>query len=290
VVANTSVAFADNQDIENLEVGASESETEKAGIRIPILMYHHIDDEPSTVSVVTPDKFKEDVLTLLENGYTPVFLTDLIAYLEGNLDLPDRPVIITFDDGYRSNYEYAFPVAKELEVKLTISLIGWSMGRDTFIESDKPIIPHMTWEEAQEMYDSGWVDIQNHTFDLHSPEGNSYGYGQKAGMGLLALESESESVYARRITKDLIRHQNDINNNVGKIPEIMCLPYGAYSAKTEDVLKGLGFKGSMTTIEGVRTYKTLSDLWAMPRLNVSNDLSGIRLIERIIGANESITN
>ncbi len=280
ILTNLTVVFADHSTNEKGEV-----EFEKPGVRVPILMYHHIADEPTTVSVVTPDKFEEDVQILLENGFTPIFLTELIDYLEGGSELPDQPVIITFDDGYRSNYEYAYPVAKELEVKFTISLIGWSMGRETFIDSDKAIIPHFTWEEAKEMYDSGWVDIQNHSFDLHSPAGKSYGYAKETGTGLLALESETEGAYARRITLDLIGHQNDINKKIGKIPEIMCLPYGAYNANTEETLKKLGFKGSMTTVEGVRTYSSPSDLWAMPRINVSNDLSGMRLIERINTAN-----
>ncbi|NMR85779.1 polysaccharide deacetylase family protein, partial [Vibrio parahaemolyticus] len=80
-------------------------------IKVPVLMYHHISDEVNNSMVVSKDKFYEDMITLKEAGYEGIFLTDLYEYLQGNTTLPDKPIIITFDDGYSSFYEIAYPIA-----------------------------------------------------------------------------------------------------------------------------------------------------------------------------------
>lgn len=261
--------------------------TELTGVRVPILMYHHISNQVLNGGIVTPEKFEDDIKSLLEEGYTPIFISDLSDYLNGYNTLPDKPIIITFDDGYESNYEYAYPVAKALGVKITISPIGWSVGRSTFLNSDLAITPHFTWEEAKEMYDSGLVDFQNHTYDLHSPEGLSYGQENSVSKGVLALEGENFEAYKTRLTSDLMRLQYDMFQETGHISTILCYPYGAYSEDSERILKSIGYIGSLTTREGVRTYYTPSDLWAMPRLNVTNALRGQALIEKIEAAYEN---
>lgn len=254
---------------------------ETQGIDVPVLMYHHISDEVKNGTVVTPEKFKQDMELLKEEGYEGIFLTELADYLNGYIELPEKPIVITFDDGYYSNYEYAFPIAKELEMKMTISVIGWSVGRTTFIDSDNPITPHFAWKEAKEMQDSGFVDIQNHTFDLHSPEGESYGYNTVANKGVLPFNEENFSVYKKRLMNDLLKLNIQIFNEVGNCSTFLTFPYGAYTDETERALKSIGFVGSLTTESGIRNYKSLSDLWEMPRVNVVQGLSGYKLINAI---------
>ena len=71
------------------------------------------------------------------------------------------------DDGYRSNYTKAYPVLKEKNMKALISIIGWSVGRETMPGGIIPINPHCSWAELKEMQDSGLVEIGNHTYDMH---------------------------------------------------------------------------------------------------------------------------
>ena len=93
---------------------------EVKGIVVPVLMYHHLSEDVSSEAVVSPSKFESDIKTLKAEGFTGIFLSDLHDYLNGHADLPEKPIIITFDDGYTSNYDYAYPIAKEHEMKITI--------------------------------------------------------------------------------------------------------------------------------------------------------------------------
>lgn len=254
---------------------------EEKGVVVPVLMYHHLSEDVASEAVVSPSKFESDIKTLKAEGFTGIFLSDLHDYLNGHADLPEKPIIITFDDGYTSNYEHAYPIAKEYEMKITISVIGWSLGRDTFMDGIRPITPHFGWEEMREMLSSGYVDIQNHTHDLHSPKGLSYGNGDEAGLGVLSLEKEVFQAYEKRLKKDVLKLNVDIFSETDHMPTFFFYPYGAHDDKSERVLSKLGFVGTLTTIEGVRAYKDLKDLKMIPRLNVPNHLTGQDLIEKI---------
>lgn len=250
-------------------------------IKIPVLMYHHISDEVNNSMVVSKDKFLEDIITLKEAGYETIFLTELHDYLKGNTVLPKKPIIITFDDGYSSFYEIAYPIAKETDMKLTVSIIGWSVGRDTMMDDKTPIIPHFSWEQAKEMIDSGLVDIQNHTYDLHSTEGYSAGFNKPTAKGVMKLKGENEYKYRMRLRDDLVTLNYLTYNNTRHIPLFLVYPYGAYSDLTEKAIYNFGFKGSLTSDEGIREYKTVNDLKKMPRINVTNDLKGEKLLNKI---------
>lgn len=257
--------------------GFSETDLAPEPVKIPILMYHHIAEIATSEMVVTLSKFRSDMSYLKNANYNTIFVEDLIAYLNGVKELPENPVIITFDDGYTSNYAYAFPIAKEFGMKMTISIIGWSMGRTFEMDGETPIIPHFTWEEAKEMTASGLISLQNHTFDLHSPPGKSFAQRFKVNRGVLPLSGEHPKAYERRLTRDLIRHSIDMRDKLGKLPEIICYPYGAYTKLTEQLVKNMGFVGSFSTKPGIRLYASLDDLWEMPRFNVdeSTDLSAL---------------
>ena len=76
-------------------------------------------------------------------------------------------MIVTFDDGYSSFYELAFPILKELSIQATVFPIGVSVGKDTYKDTGISIIPHFNWQQAQEMASSGLVSIQSHSYDMH---------------------------------------------------------------------------------------------------------------------------
>lgn len=250
-------------------------------IKVPVLMYHHISDEVNNSMVVSKDKFYEDMITLKEAGYEGIFLTDLYEYLQGNTTLPDKPIIITFDDGYSSFYEIAYPIAQETNMKLTVSIIGWSVGRDKMVDNKTPIIPHFSWIEAKEMLDSGLIDIQNHTYDLHSPEGYSLGLNNPTAKGMMKLNGENNYRYRIRLRDDLITLNYLTYNNTGHIPSFIAYPYGMYSDLTESAIYSFGFKGSLTSDEGIREFKTVNDLKKIPRINITNFIKKEELLRTI---------
>ncbi|MEG1828018.1 polysaccharide deacetylase family protein [Niameybacter sp.] len=129
---------------------------------IPVLMYHEFKDQvgplesEQSISVET-QLFREQLQELKDNGYTTINFKVLKDYLDGVGGLPDKPVIITTDDGYLSNYTKAYPILKEFDMQATYFITPAYVGIQT-------TMPHFTWEQAQEMEESGLIDMQSHTF------------------------------------------------------------------------------------------------------------------------------
>ena len=95
-------------------------------------MYHHLDDEVTNSSVITPERFEEHLAALKDAGFNAITLHQLAAYVEKGEELPDNPVVITFDDGYSSNYELAYPLLKKYDMAATINVIGVSVGAEIY--------------------------------------------------------------------------------------------------------------------------------------------------------------
>ena len=131
------------------------------------------------------------------------------------------------------------------------------------------------------MIKSNCIEIQNHTFDLHSQKGLSYGYDTDVNLGMLPLEHENNSSYINRITVDLLKLNNLSKENLDTIPNFIIYPYGAYNDTLENIIENLGFVGSVTINKGIRTYKSLKDLREIPRLNITENLKGSDLIKAI---------
>ena len=153
---------------------------ERRTVSLPILLYHEINDTGEGESIISKQVFITHLDALKEAGYQTVTFQQLIDFVENGVDLAQKPILITFDDGYVSNYEIAYPALKERDMQATIFIIGNSVGKDTYKETGSPMIPHFSYEQAQEMVKSGTISIQSHTYDLHQYEpleGNKYREG-----------------------------------------------------------------------------------------------------------------
>lgn len=288
----------DNGQIENKKVtainGVVSAEVKpilttigKPAVRVPILMFHDLSTGPSKGSTLNVDEFKMVLRALKDNNYNTITLADLYEYLTlKDVDLPANPIILTFDDGYYSNYQYAYPLLKEMNMKAVFSVIGWSIGKDeclkdTFRKGAKgqtKMIKHFNEVEMQEMVRSGVIEIENHTFDLHSDYGLSSGYHEPAGKGAGKLKDESFTNYKMRLARDLVYMNEIIKEIVGHKPMFMTYPYGFYNPESERIIKELGFKGSLTIQKGIRLYKSIDDLYEIPRIEIKcfDDLRAIK--------------
>ncbi|HAS74810.1 MAG TPA: hypothetical protein DCS67_11760, partial [Clostridiales bacterium UBA8960] len=135
--------------------------------RVPIVMYHDIKLEQDDSGNRTVKQFESDLKAYKDAGFNTIHYEDLINFVYKGVSLPENPLIITFDDGYLSNYEYAFTLLKKYEMKAVISIIGWSVGLDYDPIRQRAINPHFTYAQAKEMIDSGLLEIQSHSFDMH---------------------------------------------------------------------------------------------------------------------------
>lgn len=251
------------------------------GVKIPVLMYHHISDDISNNSIVTEKKFRDDMEKLKKNGYTSITLEELYEILtDTNKSFPKKPIVITIDDGYKSNYEYIYPILEDLEMKASISIIGSLIGKKKIKRNNRKIKEHFNNDEMKEMSESGIIDIQNHTYDLHSSNGKATFSGKKVNLGLLPFDNESYNEYKKRLKKDLMKNQKIISKSLKDEAEFIIFPYGVSTSDTDTIIKELGFKGSITIKPGIRVYKDLSDLYNIPRINISNDIDVIEEIKK----------
>jgi len=249
-------------------------------IDVPILMYHHISkDVKDKDTTVTPQHFRSQLTALKESGYNTILCKDLIAYVNQGIELPENPVLITFDDGYTSVYQYAYPILKELGMKATTSIIGISVGKNKYKDTDIEIIPHFDYNKAREMYLSGVMDIQSHSFNMHDSKTI-----EKTGReDALRKEGESESQYISFFKNDYLKSKEGMEKNIGNRVYAYFYPHGKSSVLSEVLLKELGNQISVTTEPGSNTVRKglPQSLYALKRINVLDDLSGKELIEKI---------
>ncbi|MFA6584740.1 MAG: polysaccharide deacetylase family protein [Elusimicrobiaceae bacterium] len=138
---------------------------------MPVLMYHKIGYAPANSRLkklwVTPENFAKQVAWLLRKGFTPVLFKDLHDAQKGAGVLPDNPVLITFDDGYKNNYTNAFPILKERGAKGNVFLTYNTVGKHNLWHdpASEGWIEMLTWPQISEMYASGVFDFGSHTIN-----------------------------------------------------------------------------------------------------------------------------
>ena len=247
---------------------------------VPILMYHHIDENDSGGMIVTPELFEENLAALSAHGYTAITFDDLDAYVRRGSPLPEKPVLITFDDGYRSNYIKAYPLLKQYGMKATIFMVGVTTGRSTYKDTGVEIIPHFSYAEAKEMYDSGYICIGSHTYDFHRVESLDK---ENYRNGATQLENETDSEFAELFLSDIIKSKSEIEANVGNTVRYLAYPQGVHSTLTDVCVKQAGYYATVTVQEApnIIIKGIPQTLYNMNRIGVYPDTTGEKLIERI---------
>ena len=193
--------------------------------------------------------------------------------------MPENPVLITFDDGYTSNYELAYPILEKYNMKAVINVIGVTTGKDSYKDTGAAIIPHFTYEEAREMAESGVIEIQSHSFDMHNTEALDEDYRQ----GVYKKAGETDEEYIEAFCSDFKRSEKEILDNTGNRVISYAYPNGFYTTLSEVLLSRMGVRITMTVEEGMNTViKGLpQSLRAMKRYRVHEGISGEKLVERL---------
>jgi len=228
------------------EMQASAATTDASEIELPIIMYHAILDTDSTDNqyVVSPKLLEKDLQYIKQKGYTPVFMSEVIDFVEGSGQLPEKPIVITFDDGYYNNYHYAFPLLKKYNMKAVISIVGKMTDEYSNSEDKNLNYAHVSWDDVLEMHLSGYWEIQNHSYDCHTYTGRN---------GVSQVSNESYSDYESFLSSDISALQDKIAYVTGVAPNTFTYPFGAFSKDTDTILKELGFKATLSCTEGVST-------------------------------------
>lgn len=236
-------------------------------LKLPIIMYHGLMEKENRQNeyMIDPVFFEQDLKYLSDNGYNTIFLSDLIEHFEKGTPIPENPVVITFDDGYLNNYTYAYPILKKYKAKAIISPIGLSADDAENEEYRSPLWSQCTWSQLKEMADSGLVEIQNHTYNLHKLTSNSRGVAAKNG--------ESYEEYKKRLLIDLTTANDRIKDKIGTKPCTFVYPFGAKSEYTEEIVRSLGFKAILDCENKMNYISDKEDLFRLHRFLRPNDLS-----------------
>ncbi|SUP40171.1 polysaccharide deacetylase family protein [Veillonella criceti] len=133
---------------------------------IPVLNYHQVNDEKFSPLTMKTSDFDAQMAYLHNQGYHAITLNQLYNYLQHNVALPEKPVVITFDDGYVDNYEEAMPILQKYGMKATLFMIGDSIGAPGFLNA----------EQLKAMESNHIFDVESHTYthkDLRSMSGEA---------------------------------------------------------------------------------------------------------------------
>ena len=245
---------------------------------VPVLMWHNLAEESSGDMTISVDTFRAQIEALHEAGFKTVSLQQLYDYVHFGTELPEKPIVLTFDDGYFSNYEYAFPILQEYDMQATIFAIGVSVGKDTYKDTDHAMTPHFGADEAREMVDSGLISVQSHTFDMHQwppfEDGNA-----QVRETLLPFDGEADADYEAAVEADFAESRELLESITGQPVNTLAFPEGAYVTLTQDALRSAGAELTFTTVRAVNTVvKGLpQSLCAMPRFGMteSADMSAL---------------
>jgi peptidoglycan/xylan/chitin deacetylase (PgdA/CDA1 family) len=245
------------------------------GHRFVSIAFHDVDDRASELGsdAVTSTRLVQFFDWLKGSGWAPVSLDDLAAAARGQRPLPDKAILITFDDGYKSLYTRVFPLLKVYRYPIVAALVGvWMEGEAGGTVSyggDKrvPRSNFVSWAEAREMQASGLVEFASHSYALHrgvqaNPQGSMTPTAVTWRYDPATRQYEDDRQYAARIRADLARSRDQLAANLGRAPRAMVWPYGRYSGPGLDVAKELGFSFAFT-LEVEPAYT--SDLFAIHR-------------------------
>ena len=250
--------------------------------RIPILMYHHFADDKKNPSVViSAEMFESHIKALCDAGYTTISFEELCAFVFDNAELPERPIIITSDDGYTSVYDTAFPILKKYGVKATVFVIGILHGQTLYKDTAYPVFPlHFGDDEGRIMAQSGILSIQSHSYDMHQVE--SY-ETPPFRIGVLPMDGESEDEYIAAFKADFERSAEQIENITGIRPFVFSYPYGRSTDLSEKLLSDYGVKVTLTIKKGPNYVKRNSpdSLFGLKRYNVPGNMTAAELLSMI---------
>lgn len=232
-----------------------------------VLSYHDIRDDvlrkgDPDIYAISTQNFAAHLDWINGNGYIPVSMADVVAASRGERALPEKAVLLTFDDGLRSVYTHAFPLLRAYGYPALVAPVtDWvelaadrtinygprrPFGRDDFL----------TWAQLREMRDSGLVEIASHTHAMHegiiaNPQGNEMPsvitrrYVPATGI------YETQDAYLARIRSDLDASASAIERGTGQRPRAVVWPYAAYSDQTNEIAESLGMRVSFD-LEGAQ--------------------------------------
>ncbi len=195
---------------------------------LPVITYKNISNEENGYTV-TKEQFEKDLAFLIEKGYNSVVARDLVKFTMGLSELPQNPVLITFDGGYRSFLAEAFPLLEKYNTRAVVNIVGeyTDIFSKDVPKDDKST--RLSWEEIKYLHYSPFAEIGN----------NSYSFYE-----------ENKNPTKTQVKEDVLRLQQLLAENIYNISLVFAYPHNFYSKETEKVINDLEFKVTLLETEG----------------------------------------
>lgn len=252
-------------------------------ITVPVLLYHNIlenGDSGRNDNNIPLDDFIHQMDLLRRSGRQTISFDDLIAYVYEGAPLPEHPVIITFDDGYRSNYTLAYPVLKARGFHGTIFTIGCSIGHTRYKDTQYSMTPHFGAAEMADMTASNLITIASHTYDMH--QWAPFESGDAVRESILPLAGETEAHYIAALKQDVALQQKAFQSAGLEPCRILAFPKGLHSPLTDVTLRECGYLATVTTDntrENTVTRGLPQSLIALGRMTLSQSITDEEILE-----------
>lgn len=219
---------------------------------IPVLNYHQINDKDHNALTVPVADFEREMAYLKADGYTSITPEQLSDHLKYGKPLPEKPVMITFDDGYRDNYTNAFPILQKYGFTASIFLVSDFMGR---------FDNYLTWEQVQEMSEAG-INMESHTLS----------HVELAGL-------PHDELYKQLMGGKLATEWKTL-----KFVKYMAYPCGNMDEAAMTAVKDCGYEGGFTVRYDL--VHSWDDAYEMPRVPIFGNVQGsfLRFKLRLHGA------
>ncbi|MFZ1218386.1 MAG: poly-beta-1,6-N-acetyl-D-glucosamine N-deacetylase PgaB [Chthoniobacterales bacterium] len=261
----------------------------RAAERFASVAFHEVVDHKGDLDdeAVTVDRLIGFFEWLRGNRWTAISLDDIEAARRGEKTLPERSILITFDDGYRSLYTRVFPLVLAYRIPIVAALVGSWMDapQGSMVNYGQKQVPRehfLSWDEACEMAQSGLVEVASHSYDLHhgvlgNPQGNELPAGNTRvytpGSGY-----ETEAQFRSRIGNDLTRSRELLANRLGRPPRAIAWPYGRYNGIGLEEARKAGFEFSLSLLPEPASIK---EPMAIARYLPTNDPSLATMVDNI---------
>lgn len=244
-------------------------------VQLPILMYHHISPDPLRRGdyVVSPETFENDLKYLSSLGYTCIGLQELLDYVDGRGSLPEKSVMITFDDGQRSFAEYALPLLEKYDMCAVAAIVG--KYADDYTQSGDTSVSYayMAWSELAELAADPHVELQSHSYDMHS-------LGRRRGCAMMRGEGEAD--YRKAFSKDMTLLSERFRKHIGAEPIAFAYPFGIRNSLCRELLTEKGFRALFTCDERVNVIsRDPGCLYELGRFNRPDGADRYELFRRM---------
>lgn len=261
-----------------------------------VLAYHDVEDESADQRYlsVRSSALNDQFAWLRENGYHPVSVDEILAAKAGGKPLPDKAVLLSFDDGYSSFYRRVWPLLQAYQWHAVLAPVGSWIDTPAGQPVDfgglmTPRDRFATWQQIAEMSRSGLVDIGAHTWAQHegrtaNPQGNTQPYAVNRRYDMQLQRYESGAAYRQRVNDDVEKITRRITEVTGKAPRVWVWPYGAAGGEALSIVRQHGYQMAMTLEDGLASVDALDNV---PRLLIANNPSLASFAQQVTQVQET---